>query len=107
MLVVHGVGRPSKKPQDRYLAMLMAHKRISFAICYIKARISIKEYMKRGNPLLGPGPAGVKGKFVREFMLLLDGISVGDKSQARERVHPCNFCDKAVKYLKMPKKYKI
>ena len=85
----------------------MAHKRISFAICYIKARISFKEYLKRGNPLLVPGPAGVKGKFVREFMLLLDWINVGDKAQERERVHPCNFCDKAVKYFKMSKKYKI
>ena len=98
---------PQKYCKDKYLAMLMTHKRISFAIFYIKARISFKEYMKRGNPLLGPGPAGVKGQFVREFMLLLDGISVGDKAQARERVHPCNFCDKAVKYLKTPNKYKI
>ena len=33
--------------------------------------------MKRGANLLAPGPAGVKGRFVKEIMLLLDGISVG------------------------------
>ena len=35
------------------------------------------ENMKRGAHLLAPGPAGVKGRFVREIMWLLDGISVG------------------------------
>ena len=35
MLVVHGASRPSKILQDRYLAKLMANRRISFAICYI------------------------------------------------------------------------
>ena len=33
--------------------------------------------MKRGAHLLTPGPASVKGRFVREIMLLLDVISVG------------------------------
>ena len=33
ILVVHGASRPSKILQDRYLAKLMAHRRISFAIC--------------------------------------------------------------------------
>ena len=32
-----------------------------------------------GAHLLAPGPAGVKGRFVKEIMLLLDGISVGGK----------------------------
>ena len=35
-------------------------------------RISFKKHMKRGAHLLAPGPAGVKGRFVREIMLLLD-----------------------------------
>ena len=64
----------------------MARRRISFAIFYIifKIRISFKENMKRGAHLLAPGPAVVKGRFVRDFMLLLDGISVGGRSK-RER----------------------
>ena len=36
---------------------------------------------------------------MREIRLLLDGISVG--GQERERVHPCNVCDKAFKSLQM------
>ena len=57
-----------------------------FAICYItfKTKISFKEHMKRGAHLLAPGLAGVEGRFVREIMLLLDGISVGGQS-TRER----------------------
>ena len=36
--------------------------------------------------MLAPGPEYVDGGFVREFMLLLDGISVGEQSiQDRER----------------------
>ena len=78
MLVVHEASRPSKLLQDRYLAKLMARRSISFAICYIifKTRISFIENMKRGAHLLAPGPEDIKGGFVREFMLLLDGISV-------------------------------
>ena len=34
--------------------------------------------MKSGAHLLAPGPAGVEGGFVGEFILLLDGIIVGD-----------------------------
>ena len=81
MLVVHGAGRPSKILQNRYLAKLMACRRMSFAICYItfKTRISFKEHMKSGTHLLAPGPAGVEGRFMGEFMLLLDGISMGDE----------------------------
>ena len=33
-------------------------------------------------------------------MLLLDGISVGDKAHEIERVHPFNVCDKAFKSLR-------
>ena len=65
----------------------MAHRRICFVICYIafKTRISFKKHMKRGAHLLAPGPAGVKGRFVREIMLLMDGISKGGQ-RSRERV---------------------
>ena len=58
------------------------HQGISFGICYItfKTRISFKEHMKGGTHLLAPGPAGVKGRFLREIMLLLDGFSVGGQS---------------------------
>ena len=37
-----------------------------------------------GAHLLAPRPAGVEVKFVREIMLLMDGISVGGQS-TRER----------------------
>ena len=40
--------------------------------------------MKRVTHLLAPGPAGVEGRFVREIMSFLDGISVGRQS-TRER----------------------
>ena len=62
----------------------MAHRRTSFAICYItfKTRIPFKEQMKKGGHLLAPGPVSVEGGFVREFMLSLDGISV--EGQSRE-----------------------
>ena len=65
---------------------LYVHQRISFVICYItfKTRISFKEHMQRGAHLLAHGPAGVKGRFVKEIILLLDGISVGGQS-IRER----------------------
>ena len=43
--------------------------------------------MKRGAHLQAPGPAGVLGGFEREFMLFLDGISVGGQiTRERERV---------------------
>ena len=41
--------------------------------------------MNRGAHLLATGPAGVEGRFVREIMLLLDGISVGGTKHKRER----------------------
>ena len=68
--------------QDRYLVKLLAHRGVSFVICYItfKTRIMFKEHMKRGTHLLAPGPAGVEGRFVREIMSLLDGISVGGQN---------------------------
>ena len=90
ILVVHGASRPSKIPQDSYLAKLMVHRRTSFAICYItfNTRISFKKHMKKGAHLLASGPASVEGGFVREFILLLDGMSVGEKAQEGQRVHP-------------------
>ena len=77
---------PLKILHERYMATLIKHRRISFAICYItfKTRISFKEHM-RGAHLLAPGPAGVEGRFVREIMLLLDVISVGGTKHKRER----------------------
>ena len=53
----------------------MAHRRTSFAICYItfKTRIHYKEHMKKGAHLLVPGFACVKGGLVRELMLLHSG----------------------------------
>ena len=81
MLVVHGASSPSKILLDRYLAKFLARWRISFAICYItfKTRFSFKEPMQSGAHLLAPGPAGVKGGFEGEFMLLLELISVGNE----------------------------
>ena len=69
------------------MVKLYAHRRVSFVICYItfKTRISFKEHIKRGAHLLAPGPAGVKGRFVKEIMLLLDGISVGGTKHKREK----------------------
>ena len=55
--------------------------------------------MMRCAHLLAPGPEDIKGGFVREFMLLLDGISVRDKAHKKGRVNPCNVCDKAFKFL--------
>ena len=86
----------------------MARRRIRFAICYIKTRISFKEHIKRGAHLLAPGPAGVEDGFVREFMLLLDWISLGDKAQERGKEgSPCKLCDKASKVLPTPNQQKI
>ena len=51
--------------------------------------------------------AGVKGRFVRVFIFLLDGITMEDKAQERERVHPCNVWDKAFKYLPTPNQHTI
>ena len=81
-LLVHGASRPTKIMQDRYLAKLMVHRRTSFAICYItlKTRISFREHMKKCAHLLAPEPLSVEGGFAREFMLLLDGISVRGQS---------------------------
>ena len=63
--------------------------------------------MNRGAHLLATGPAGVEGRFVREIMLL-DGIRLtGQCTRERERVHPCNVCDKAFKSLQMLSQHKI
>ena len=77
--VVHGASCPSKIMQYRYLAKLMARKRISFVICYIgfKTRISCKKHMKRGAHLLAPQPEDVKGG--------CEGTHVVDQAQNRER----------------------
>ena len=63
MLVVHAASHPMKILQDRYLAELMAGRRISFVICYIafKTWISFKKHLKRGAHLLAPGPEDVEG----------------------------------------------
>ena len=89
MLMVHRTSLPSKILSDRYLAKLTACRRISFTICHITfyTRISFKEDMKMGAHLLAHGPLGVKGGFVREFMLLLGGISVVEIIRERERAH--------------------
>ena len=66
--------------------------------------------MNRGAHLLATGPVGVEGRFVREIMLLLYGISVGGgkaQERERERVHPCNVCQKAFKSLQMLSQHKI
>ena len=69
---------------------------------------SLSKHMKRGAHLLAPGPAGVEGGFERVFILLLDGISVGRPSKReREKVHPCNVCDKAFKSLSTHNQHKI
>ena len=43
-----------------------------------------KTHTEAQEGMLAPRPAGVEGRFVREIMLLLDGISVGGQS-TRER----------------------
>ena len=65
----------------------MACRRISFVICYItfKTRISFKKHMKKGAHMLAPEPADIEGGFVREFILVLHGISVGGTKHTRER----------------------
>ena len=82
ILVVHGASHPLEVLQDGYLTKLVAHRRLSFVICYIalKTRISFNRDMKRGAHLLAPGPEDVKSGFVRKFMLLLDVISVGGQN---------------------------
>ena len=76
----------SKNTVIQISAYIVYKPRISFVICYIilKTRISFKDHMNRGDHMLPTGPAGVEGRFVREIILLLDGISVGGKS-TRER----------------------
>ena len=87
--------------QDRY-------RKISFVTSTSPKRISFKEHMKRGVHMLSPLPAGIKGRFVRKIMLLLDGISVrGQSTRERERVHSCNVCDNAVKSLQMPSQHRF
>ena len=77
--------------------------------CYItfQTRISFKEHMKKVAHLLPPGPASVKGGFVREFMLLLDRISLGEQSARERGGSPRIFCDKAFKSLPTPNQHKL
>ena len=66
-----------------------------------------KKHMKSGAHLLAPVPEDVKGGFVREIMLFLEGISVGGQSpQEREQhiiwqnsghVFVCKSCGKKFK----------
>ena len=44
--------------------------------------------MIRGSHMLATGPAGVEGRFVREIMLLLDGISVAGQPQQQHQRTP-------------------
>ena len=83
MLVVHGASRPSKILQDRYLAKLMARRRISFAICYItfKTRISFEEHMKRGAHLLAPGA----GRVCEGIHVVAEWDQCGGTKYKRER----------------------
>ena len=59
-------------------------------LCYItfKTRISFKEHMEMGAHLLAPGPAGVEGGFVREFIFCLDGICMGGPSTKEREGSP-------------------
>ena len=54
---------------------------VSCAISYVtfKTRFTFKEHTESGAKLLATGPVGVMGRFVVEFMLLLDGSSVEDE----------------------------
>ena len=53
-----------------------------------KMRISLKEHMKRVAHLLTPGTGDVEGRFVREFMLFLDVISVREQSTSERDGSP-------------------
>ena len=44
--------------------------------------------MKKGAHHLAPGPAGVDGRFVREIMLLLNGMSLGGQSTGEREGSP-------------------
>ena len=62
----------------------------------------------RGVHRLAPGPGIVEGRCVREFMFMLDGISVGEQStRERDRVPPCNGCDQPFKSLPTLNQHKI
>ena len=75
--------------------ILVVHgaKKIRIVICCIafKTRISFKKHMNRGAHLMAPGPKFVEGGFVREFMLLLDGISVVRQSTQEREFTPVMY----------------
>ena len=67
------------------ISVYLASSAFSYANAF-KTRISFEKHMKRGAHLLAPGPKDAKGGFVREFILLLDGISVeGQSTEDRKR----------------------
>ena len=51
---------------------------------------------------MAPGYDNVEGGFVRELMLLLEGISVGEQITQDREGSPCITCDKAIKSLQTP-----
>ena len=53
-----------------------------------KTRINFKEHMKTGAHMLAPGPAGFKGRFVREIVFLLDWMSVRGQSTCKREGSP-------------------
>ena len=87
---VHGASQRFKILQDRYLAKLMANRWISCSVCYItfKTRFSFNGQMTSSTPLLATGPAGVEGRFLGEFMILLDGSSMGIRTSSLEVMWP-------------------
>ena len=79
------VGGPASKPSLKNTAKQLPGKvdgTQKDQLCFIfyitfKTRISFMKHMKRG----APRPEDVKGGFVREFMMLLNGTSVGGQSK--------------------------
>ena len=93
MTVAHGTNRPPNALRDKYLARVRGRRSVSCATCNIpfKTKSYFKEHMKKkqiGSQLLAPGPAGVDGRFMGKFMVVLDGSSMGDKD-----ILPCKFCN--------------
>ena len=80
VLVVRRFDRPSEILQDRCLAKLMARSWIRCAVYYItfKTSFSCKEHMKSDAHMMETGSGDVNGRFIGEFMVLLDGSSRKD-----------------------------
>ena len=75
MLVVHGASGPSKILQDRYLAK--QKDQLSHLLYHLQDKDQLKGSHER---------TGVEDGFLRELILLLNGISVGGTKHKRERV---------------------